>query len=310
MTHAFPYYVIVANPTSGKGRGRRFAEKLRDELISQAPNLQHQELPKAGVALHFTNAPGDAERIVGESCSANNRPRVVVACGGDGTIHQVVNALMRLGSDRPVLALAPAGRCNDFARALGISLRLSAIMGVLRDGKVRNLDLGRVNDRYFCTIAAIGIDAEISSFVHRSRLPLKGTAAYLYAAVRTLISYQAREVTLRGDFGEIRRRTYLVSTANTHSYGGNIRLLPQADPFDGLLNACAIEAMSRINALAMIPRVLLRKHSRNRRVEILSTRGFNLECDRTLEIWADGECVGCTPARIEVVPQALQILVP
>jgi len=303
--------LIVANPVSGRGRGRRTADGVAADLSSRGIDIE----------VRFTTERGEAGRIASEWCRRNadrspdlSRSSCVVACGGDGTIQEVAHALAGLRSeledDRPILGLAPAGRCNDFARALGIRSDPRVIADTLATGIPVPIDLGRVNGQHFCTVATVGIDAEITQYVDEMRMPLTGTPAYLYGALRVLMRYQPRGLRIAGDFGVIERPVFLASSANTSSYGGAVPIAPGADPTDGELDLCVIEFMSKLRALRIIPTVLRGRHTHRPGVSFVRTKRLTIEAPRPLAIWADGERVADTPATIDVVPGAVRVMRP
>jgi len=267
------------------------------------------------VAVQLTSGPGDAERIAWEASTVGGpRPGCIVACGGDGTVHEVANALaaarLSLGDACPVMGLAPSGRCNDFARALGVSSDPIAAADILADGEPTSVDLGRVNDRYFCTVATAGVDAAVTGYVDSMRLPLRGTPAYLYGAIRVLMRYHPPTLRIDGDFGTIERPLLVASSANTSSYGGAIPIAPGADPTDGLLDLCLIDPVSTRRAMTFIPTVLRGRHGTLPEVRFVKTRRFTMHAAEPVELWADGERMGVTPAAIEIAPGALRVMLP
>lgn len=297
--------LIIANPISGRGRVSRTSATVTELLRSQGVEVE----------VRHTAASGDAERIAREAMASGTRPlQCVVACGGDGTVQEIANALAdarpSLGDSCPALGLAPAGRCNDFARAFRISTDPAAIADVLLNGRALPTDLGRVNGRYFCTVATAGVDADVSSFVDTMRMPLRGTLAYLYGAIRVLIRYRPYDMTITGDFGVIEGPMLLASTANTSCYGGAIRIAPDADPTDGFLDLCVIDRVTRLRAITLMPTLLAGRHGRCPAVHFLRTQHLTIESRRPLELWADGEHIAKTPATIEVVPAAVRVLQP
>lgn len=297
--------LILVNPISGRGRALRKAEAVAENLRSR--NVE--------VTVRETSARGDAGRIAHDAAhDADRRPSCIVACGGDGTIQEVAGALAAcrdsLGDRCPALGLVPAGRCNDFARGLGVSGTVGRLADILASGRSSPVDLGRVNGRFFCTVATVGIDAEVSNYVHTMRMPLRGTPAYLYGALRVLSRYRPPVLRIEGDFGTIHRPLFLASSANTASYGGAIRIAPDAVPNDGLLDLCVIDAVSRLRALTLIASVLRVRHQRRPEVQIIRTKKLTIDADERLELWADGEPVASTPARIEIVPNAIHVLLP
>ena len=291
--------LIVVNPTSGRGRGARTTRALTEQLRAAGVTVTVRE----------TQRTGDAEAISRETVAADDRPDCIVACGGDGTIQEVANALAATGGGS-TMGLAPAGRCNDFARVLGISKDPTKIVEVLTGGEVRRIDLGRVNGRFFCTVVTIGVDAEVSQFVDTMRMPLAGTAAYLYGAFRVLLTYRPRTLRITGDFGVIHRPVFLASSANTSSYGGAIPIVPGASPVDGQLDVCVIDHVSWWRMLTLVPAVLRGRHRGAPEVRFLKARKFEIDATETLTLWADGERIAQTPATIEVVPGALKLMTP
>ncbi len=297
--------LIIANPVSRRGRGFRTAAAVAEVL------------ERAGIAVrvHRTAEPGDAERVAREASKATrDRPDCIVACGGDGTVQEVVNGIVNqggaAGDGRPFLGIAPAGRCNDFARAFHLPTEPRAIAEVLLRGQPKAVDLGRVNGRLFCTVATIGIDAEVTSYVESMNLPLTGTPAYLYGALCVLCRYQPPSLRIHGDFGLIERPLFLASSANTSSYGGAIPIAPEASPTDGKLDLCIIDEVSIWRALTLIPSVLRSKHLRRPEVRFFKTTRVEIDACRPLELWADGERVGSIPAVIEVIPGAIELVLP
>lgn len=300
-----PSILLVVNPTSGRGRGRRTAEALTPRLQARGRSVVVRE----------TVQRGDAERFVRDALTKpENRYGCVVACGGDGTIQEVANALALADATtsvrRPMLGLAPAGRCNDFCRVLGISRDVGAIAGVLLDGTPRPIDLGRVNGRCFCTVATIGVDADVSSFVDAMRMPLSGTPAYLYGTLRVLSRYQPRSLRISGDFGVIEEPVFLASSANTSLYGGAIPIAPGAVPDDGKLDLCVIRHVSRRRMLTLVPKVFRGRHAGQPEVRLIRTAHLRIESQEPLDLWADGERIGQTPATIDVVPGGIDVLMP
>lgn len=298
-------FLIIANPTSGRGRGRRTSVTVAQRLRAAGYEVE----------VFYTHERGDAEQISREAATRPaNPPRCIVACGGDGTVQEVANALASLKQkleDRcPFMGLAPAGRCNDFARAVGISKDPSAITAVLLDGMPQALDLGRVNGRYFCTVATVGADAEVSNFVDAMRIPLRGTSAYLYGALCVLPFYHPLHPRIEGDFGTIDRPVFVASTANTAMYGGRIRIAPDAVATDGQLNLCLIDAVSLWRIFTLLPQVLLGRHRNQPEVQFFRTRRLRITTALPATLWADGERVATTPAELEVVPDAVRVMVP
>lgn len=295
-------WTVIANPVAGRGNAAKRA------------NLMMKALEDSGAeaTLSMTGGRGDAERLAKEALDAGATR--VVACGGDGTVHEVVNGIMASAKKVGDVAMGilSAGRCNDLCYALGLPGKPDAGIQGLLNSQVRSIDLGRVGDRYFSTIATLGFDSEVSEYVASGRHPsfLRGATAYLYAAVVTLFQFRHPQLTLRGDFGDFNGPFFLVATGNTDRYGGRMRIAPAASLDDGELDICLVRPASKLDILRMLPRTFNGGHVGHSAVSMERTRRLEIESEQTLWLWADGERLGQTPATIEVVPGALRVMVP
>jgi diacylglycerol kinase (ATP) len=139
---------------------------------------------------------------------------------------------------------------------------------------------------------------------------LRGAIAYLYGVLVTLVWYACKQVSLKGDFGEFRGPAFLVATANARQYGGGMKIVPEASIDDGCLDVCIVRPISKLQVVRMLPRVFSGTHVTHPAVDIKKSRLMEITSGEPLSLWADGEPIGSTPATIEVVPQALRVLVP
>ena len=284
---------LIANPAAGRGRARTAAQRGK-ALLEQAGRT---------VDLHFTSAPGHGAELA--SSAVSDGVGAVVVCGGDGTVSEISQVLA--GTAVP-LGLLPFGTANDFARALDIPRRLPAAVSHLVSGTPAPVDLAAVGQRCFCTVAALGLDAEVSHAMSAGRARWRGTAGYVEAAVRLLPRFQPPSVHLSGDFGDIDGRYLIVATGNTRNYGGGIPIAPEADLRDGLLDVCLISPISLWTALALLPRLFLGRHVRHPAVRVERSSWLQIDTPEPLLMYADGEYLTHTPARIEARPGALSVI--
>ena len=294
--------LIIANPTSGKGRHPKLLEQVTDYLRAAG----------ADVEVVYTQARGDAERIARTAAEDEaRRPRCIAVSGGDGTIQEVVNGLVplskTLGDDAPILGIIPSGRCNDLAHALKLPTEPHAVARVLLRREPTAIDLGCVNGRYFCTVATLGFDAAVSRYVDDMRIPLTGTIAYLYGAAITLLRYRPTQVRLTGDFGTHEGRVFLASTANTATYGGSIPIAPGASPTDGVFHLCIIGDVRAISRLRLLYRATRGTHIHHPQVHLLETHTVQVETPTPQELWADGEHIADTPAKLSIERGAIRV---
>lgn len=291
-------YCLLVNPVSGNRSAQATAGRVQ-QLLREAGHA---------VQLETTTSKGDAERRTRDAVSAG--VDAVIVCGGDGTLQEAATALA--GTPVP-LGIIPRGRCNDFARILGLSRQDSPerLAQIIMAGKTRAVDLGSVGQRCFLTVATLGFDSEASRFVETRKLWLRGTAAYLYAVLRVLLYFEFPVVRLRGEFGQYEGRILLAATANTPSYGGAMMIAPGAVPDDGRFHITLVEQVSRLTVVRMLPRVMQGTHITHPRVRVLTSAAVQYETPRApMWICADGESLCQTPCRFEVRPQALRVLTP
>lgn len=288
-------WILIANPLAGGGRGRRMAEQATLALQNAGQVVE----------LRYTREKGHGTELAHQAV-AEGVERLVV-CGGDGSISEVLPAL---ADSATTLGLLPFGTANDLARALAIPRKIDPAVSNLLTGQVRCIDLGRVGDRFFATVAAFGFDAEISERMANGQVPLSGTAGYLIETLRHLTRYQPPRVRLRGDFGEIEQEVLQVSTANTRSYGGGMLIAPGAEPADGLFDVVIIDDVPRLTILSMLPLLFFGKHIAHPAVRVERTSRLEIHTDTPRVMHADGEYLGETPLTLEIYPEALQVVLP
>ncbi len=292
-------WTIVANPVSGKGKSRTLA--VRTGSLLTVAGVSNQLL--------YTTRQGDAEGLARKAVEEGSAG--VLACGGDGTLHEVINGVMSGPLAAGVtVGIIPAGRCNDFAAALGLPKTAEDVAKLITAGKSKQIDLGKVGNRYFATVATLGFDSAVSQYVADGHVPrfLSGTPSYVYAIFAQLLRYKDAKVHLTGEGLDYSGRVFLTATANTPQYGGNMKIAPGAEPEDGMLDVCLVKSVSRREVVMILPRVFSGGHLRNPAVSMHRLPSLHIETEAPMPIWADGERVAETPAEISVVPKVLNLL--
>lgn len=234
----------------------------------------------------------------------------VVAVGGEGTVHEVINGLLRSRADhQPTLAVIPGGTANDFARCLGIPLRPELAARLLLNGARRHVDVGRVNDRYYATISGVGFDAEVAKQVNRWPKLVSGTAIYTVAILKMLATYSPVETRVTIDAQVQTLRMFLLAAANTDRYAGGMYMAPHARIDDGRLGIVLAGDLTKAETLAVLPKVFSGDHLKHPKVFHTTAQHVRVESDVPLAIHADGETVGTVPATFSVIPRALEVIV-
>ena len=294
--HSYRDFTLITNPISGKGTATAVAEQALQRLTAEGYTGR----------LELTTQAGDAKRIAREAIE--NGAHWIIACGGDGTIHEVVNAI----AEKPevVLGVLPCGKGNDFAEALKIPTKPVEAIQVLLDGATRQVDLGKIGDYYFDTIVTCGYDAEVSRRVTEEGTPFSGTAAYVWTAITTLFSYRSPVVRLEGDFGSYEGEILLTATGITSSYGGGMKIVPEAIIDDGLFDVCIIEPVPHRTVLRLLFTLFWGGHAGHRAVQMHRTKSLTIETDPPILLYADGERICNTPATVEIVERGLTVIAP
>jgi diacylglycerol kinase (ATP) len=257
------------------------------------------------VTTHTTERPGHATELAGAAVAAGCE--VVAAVGGDGTVNEVAAALLGTGVD---LALIPAGTGNDLMRALGIPRTPEAAAETAVQGRSRTLDVWSLNGRPFINVASVGLDAEVAAMLATTRRRFGGAADYIVALAATLYRYRPLPLTVEVDHHYFAGPVMLAAIANTNSYGGGMRIAPEACPDDELLEVILVEAMPKWRFVCQFPRVFRGTHVHDPRVRSLRGGRVRIDGDRRAAVMVDGEVHGALPLVIEPWPQRLRVRVP
>ena len=290
--------VVVANPTAGRGKAGRLIGRV-DRLLHVA-GLRHE--------IRVSESAGDVEARAREA--AQEGAGIVAALGGDGTIGLAANGILGTGA---TLAVLPSGTADDFAHSMGLRSLEGAVRALVA-GVTADIDVVRVTtgaaQRHFVNIAGCGFDSEVNEAANAMRVKLGGTGTYVAALLRTLSRFTPAGFRIELDDGEVVEGPHmLVVVGNAISYGGGMKVTPQASVVDGMLDVCLLEELSKAAFLKTFPKVFRGTHVRHPAVRIVHARRVKVEADRRVMIYADGERVGPGPAIFEVVPGALPIVV-
>jgi diacylglycerol kinase (ATP) len=302
---SFPSQVpdlILANPTAGGGRGREALPRLKAFASQRQWNAE------------FRSAESSAEfaQIAREEAAAG-RERIF-SLGGDGTFQALLNAVA--GDTTVSIGVLPAGGGNDLASVLGLPLDpVKAAEMILADGEAVALDAARVRtadgaERLYMGGGGMGLDAEAARFAGGIYRKMRGRSRYLLSAICALGKFHGINVrvSLEGAEQTILQTTALVlGVLNTPSYGGGLRLAPEASLEDGRLNLVLLENLSAFEIARMLPRLAITGEIRAERIQRFSVTRVRIEPERPCAFHADGEIIGLTPVEIAVVPEAMRV---
>lgn len=292
---------VLTNDVAGRGRLRRILPEVLARLAERVGRPVWRLEARTG-----TEAEEACQEALAEGVSA------VVAVGGDGTLHAALQAVA--GSDIP-LGVVPMGTGNDLASGFGLPRSplpaAEAVAEALRTGVHRTVDLARVSGvdgrtRWFGGVLAAGFDAIVNERANRMRWP-RGDRRYDVAIFLELVKLRPREYVLTLDGVEHRFNGVLVAVGNTATYGGGIRICPEADPTDGALDVVVGADMSRATLTRLRPMAYRGTHLQHPKVRGFRASEIRLECEG-ITTYADGERCAPLPVTITAVPGALKVL--
>jgi diacylglycerol kinase (ATP) len=269
---------ILYNPAAGRGRA-----KATLALVMEESRRHFQD-----VELLATEGPGDGVRL-GTLAAERGMERVIVV-GGDGTVHEAANGILTTRRTRlPALTVVPEGTGNDFAKLVGTD-GLGAREAVRRiaRGTPGQFDVGEAWGEYFVNTLGVGLDYEVARHL-RSVKHLRGTLAYGKALLMALRGFRDLELELEVGDEKFTGRWLTVAVGIGAVEGGGFHLMPGAKPDDGLLDVCAIRPTPLPRLLALVPTVMLGKHTRFREVWLGRTTKVTFRAPAPIGIHADGE---------------------
>ncbi|TWG08594.1 diacylglycerol kinase [Saccharopolyspora dendranthemae] len=285
---------LLVNPKSGQGRTAAVAVRA----------LRH--LRKSGVSTTVLVGKDEADSLALARRAVESGTDALVACGGDGIVNVALQAVA--GTATP-FGVIPSGTGNDHARMLGIPRHDPiAAARVLLNGAVRPIDLGRVGDRWFGTVFSGGFDALVSERTNQLTWP-HGKLRYNLAMLVELAALRPLDYVLELDDQKLETSGVLVAVGNGQTYGGGMKICPEAVPDDGLLDVTVIGEARRDQLVRLLPTIYTGKHVERSQVTTYRARRVHVSTPGVVG-YADGERFGPLPVTCECVPLAAHALVP
>ena len=287
-------WLLVVNSKAGKGRANRLAGKF--EILLKSNNLPYEIINKATYEETFSEY---------RLSIASGKFEKVVAIGGDGLVNL---CLQEVAEQNIGLSVIPAGTGNDFARAVG-SYRKSVneIFNVVRSQDPASMDLGLVTGafgkRWYVQVLSTGFDALVNNLANTINWP-RGQMKYTLATLLTLARFKPIPYELIVDDKHFKQDFMLLSVANGETYGGGMRICPDASNSDGIFDILLVHPVSKIVLLSIFPKVFTGKHVPHPKIDII--RGKKVQLSADASAFADGEFVSKLPIEITNVKNALK----
>jgi YegS/Rv2252/BmrU family lipid kinase len=251
-----------------------------------------------------TSDPSRFPELIGRHLGRVDR---VIVGGGDGTLNAAVQVLVEPGLP---LGIIPLGTANNLARTLGIPADIEAACAASAGNVRRRIDLGRVNDRYFCTTASLGLSVQITEELSSDAKRKWGAVAYALAAMRAIRRARPIHADIEWEGGIRHSRTVQIVVGNGRYYGAALAVAEDAAIDDARLDLYSLEVRHWWELLKLAPSLKRGTHGKRSEVEALRAKSFVIRTRERLPIDLDGELGTETPGHFRVVPRALEVLVP
>lgn len=291
---------FVINPSSGKESGKQSGGELADRLTERG----HQ------VTRAYTKKQGDATLAAREA--AERGEELVIACGGDGTVNEVVQGLAG-AETKPLLAIFAQGTVNDFATQLQLPTEAEAFADMIENGRVLALDIGQINDSYFLNVASFGDVSKIGHEVDIQAKTMLGRLAYVMEGIRSAPDFLNNPMPMRieMDTGEVAEGDFLFAAiANSRSVGGFAQFAPNAVVDDGQMDLVIIHRSDLVTLGQVLISLRSGDHLNNESIEYYQAKEFDIRAQRETAIDIDGEEAGNLPAKVRVLPAHICCIVP
>lgn len=296
--------VLIINPTSG----------LSTLATTEGTSQDHEETILAALRTHniepevMHTTPEDHGAGLAAQAAAE-QAEIVIAAGGDGTIHEVASGLIGTQSTLGIIAL---GTMNNLARSLNIPETIEEACNVIASGEIISIDMGKINEHSFLEVAGIGLEAALFPAAEEVKSPgMLSTLRGIIDGLRILLAYQPTRIRISID--ERRRRPYhaiQVTICNSRYYGAKFELVPDAVMDDGLLDVVIYKNFSKLEYLRHAIAIVQGKRPYQPKVIHRRFKSLRITADSPIEIQADGLPHGYTPAVVTVLPGALHVCIP
>lgn len=287
---------LIYNPTSGR-------EEMRKRLPDVLQRLEHHGFE---TSTHATIGAGDASIAAAEA--SRRGFDCIIAAGGDGTLNEVVSGLAAL-EHRPPIGVLPLGTTNDLARALGIPRAWDAAVDLIAEGYVKQIDIGRLNQRYFMNIAGGGSLTELTYEVPIKMKTMLGQLAYYMKGFEKLPRFRPIKMKITSEEVQIEDEMMIFLIANSNSVAGFERLAPHALIDDGYMDAFFLKRCTLPDFIRLASLVVRGERVQDPLLVQFRTKRLQIESPDYVQLNLDGEFGGTLPCDIQVLHKHVGIFV-
>lgn len=296
---------VIVNLTAGGGKPNHHLETVLKYLKENGLNFK----------VCITSRQGEAVELAQRA--ADNGAELIVSVGGDGTVNEIVNGIMK-SKNNPSLGIIPLGWANDFIKSTDIPSDIIEACKILIRGKIKEIDVGIINEKiYFANICGVGFDAEVALLANQMKskhpnLRILSAFVYVFATIKKLLSpFSYHNVKIKFNGQEIHSKILFIAFSNGKFYGGRFKITPEAILDDGLLEICLVEEMGRFKYLSIIPKVFKGTHASIKGVNFYRAKEVVIQSSEPILAQVSGEVIeGQKEFSITLLPKSLKLIVP
>lgn len=296
---------LIINLTAGGGKPRSHLKTIFKYLKENEFNFE----------VSYTSHHGEALELAQKA--ADKGMDLIVSIGGDGTVNEIVNGIMKSKND-PSLGIIPLGWANDFIKSTDIPSDIIEACKILIRGKIKKIDIGAINSQiYFANVCGVGFDAEVALLANQMKskhpnLRILSAFVYVFATIKKLLSpfgYHHVKIKLNGQ--KIHSKILFIAIGNGKFYGGRFKITPRAILDDGLLEICLVEEMGRFKYLSIIPKVFKGTHANIKGINFYRAKEIVIQSSEPVLAQVSGEVIeGQKEFTITILPKSLKLIVP
>jgi len=284
-------YSFIINPNSGSNRKKNIINKIL------------QKYPSKEISVKITEYPGHASEIAKQELHKNTQN--IIAVGGDGTVNEIASQLV---GSKVNFGIVPMGSGNGFARSMLIPLKPHHALETIFKNNTKQIDVGKVNDKFFCAVAGVGIDANIAYRFQQSKK--RGPVPYFIAGFKEFFKYPYSEFYIKDGDKELQYRPLTITIANANQFGNGAKIAPLADLQDGLLDICIVQKMSLLKSINAASKMFKGNISQIASYSTFTSDRIEISSKNTeINYHVDGEPFKTNDKLIfEIVPKSLNVI--
>ena len=293
-------YRIILNPFAGKGKAFKSVSEV-EELFDKF-GLDYEVI--------LTDSPKQAIEFAQQAIQ--NGLKKIIAAGGDGTINEVVNGIIRSGKQNKIIfGIIALGGGNDFVKNFHYPKLLQDQIKKFIKPKIKKIDVGKIEEFYFINTFGVGFDAQVARS-YANNLILNGSAGYYKAVMKELLRLKPYQIRIKLDGEVFTGKKLLISVANGRWCGGKFQLTPKAEIDDGLFDVCIIDYLNRFRIMQLLPKAQDGGHVGHPKVHICRTKSIFISSEIALPVYFDGELPilkNSKQLRIDLLPAQINLII-